>query len=187
MTDEPLWYCLRTKPRLERVTSQVLRAEMGVEVFCPHLRFERARRSGRVWVSEAMFPGYLFARFCYISRHRQIRATRGVTTVVGFGGLPSVVPAEIISDLRVFAKDEETVVIPTHIEVGEEVDVITGPFRGVRAIVSRVLPARQRVAILLDMLGTEREIEVSAAAVIPEVRHPMDRKTQETNPPAGKK
>jgi transcriptional antiterminator RfaH len=175
MNDEPLWYCLRTKPRYERRTSHVLRTELGLEVFCPYVRFERARRTGRVWVCEAMFPAYVFARFPYISQHRLIRAARGVTKVVEFGGVPSVVSPEIIEELRRFAHDEETVVIPTHIEPGEEVDVITGPFRGVRAIVTRVVPARQRVAILLDLLGMEREVEVAASAVLPDVRHPMDR------------
>jgi hypothetical protein len=29
------------------------------------------------------------------------------------------------------------------------------------------------VAILLNMLGQEREVEVSVAAVLPDVRHPL--------------
>ncbi len=41
------WYCIRTKPKMERLTSNLLRTEVGIEVFCPFIRFERARRTGR--------------------------------------------------------------------------------------------------------------------------------------------
>ena len=44
---------------------------------------------------------------------------------------------------------------------------------GVKALVTRVLPARDRVAILLSLLGQEREIEVSSKAVLPDMRHPL--------------
>ncbi len=56
MTDSTAWYCIRTKPKTERLTSQLLRTEIDLPVFCPFIRFERARRTGRTWVTEAMFP-----------------------------------------------------------------------------------------------------------------------------------
>lgn len=157
------------------MTSRLLRTETEIEVFCPFVRFERARRSGRVWVTEAMFPGYIFARFGYASQHRLVRATHGVTSIVGFGGQPTVVPDGIIGELRASVKDEETVVIECGVEVGEEVNVVAGPFQGVRAVVTRVMPARQRVAVLLEVLGMEREVEVAAGTILPDVSHPMVR------------
>lgn len=178
MTDDLLWYCVRAKPRTERLTSHLLRSEVGIEVFCPFVRFERARRSGRSWVTEAMFPGYLFARFAYVSQNRLVRATHGVSKIVGFGGEPSLVPAEIIDELRASVKDEETVVIESGIEIGEEVNVVSGPFQGVRALVTRVMPGRDRVAVLLEVLGMEREVEVAVSTILPDVSHPMVRAGQ---------
>ncbi len=175
MTDDPLWYCLRAKSRNERLTSQWLRTEAGVEVFCPFVKFERARRSGRLWVTEAMFPGYVFARFGYIDQHRLVRSTRGVMKIVGFGGLPSVVPDDVISSLRESVSDSETITIESGIAVGEEVSVVTGPFMGIRALVTRVMPAKQRIAVLLEVLGMEREVEVPAGSVLPDVDHPLVR------------
>jgi transcription antitermination factor NusG len=151
----------------------MLRTEVGIEVFCPFLRFERARRTGRTWVTEAMFPGYVFARFPYITEFRHIRATSGVVNVVTFGGLPSVVPDGIIADLRAGVKDEETIEIHSTIGVGDEVQVLVGAFQGVRALVTRVMPARERVAVLLEMLGMEREVEVAARDVLPDIPHPL--------------
>ncbi len=175
MTDDLLWYCVQAKPRTERMTSQLLRTEAGIEVFCPFVRFERARRSGRSWVTEAMFPGYLFARIGYVSQHRLVQATHGVSKIVGFGGQPSVVPEEIIRELRASVKDEETVTIESGIEIGEEVNVVSGPFKGVRAVVTRVMPARERVAVLLEVLGMEREVEVAESTIMPDISHPMVR------------
>jgi len=170
---EEKWYCLKTRPRQERTAKRSLLGEVGVEVFCPLLKFERARRSGRARVTEAMFPGYLFARFDYPELHRLIATTNGVSTIVGFGGIPAVVPDGVIGELKASVTDEETVEIPSAVEIGEEVQVVEGPFRGIRAVVTRVMPARERVTVLLELLGMEREIEVPGNAVLPDAKHPM--------------
>lgn len=175
MTDSTHWYCVRTKPKNERLTSQLLRTEVALPVFCPFIRFERARRTGRTWVTEAMFPGYIFARMDYTTQNRHVRSIRGVITIVGFGDNPAIVPEVIVEELRREVRDEETIVIQPEIAIGEEVNVVAGPFQGLRAVVSRVLPARERVAVLLEVLGMEREVEVSAAAILPDLPHPMSR------------
>jgi len=54
--------------------------------------------------------------------------------------------------------------IPNTVEIGEEVQVVEGPFQGIRAIVTKVMPARERVTVLLELLGMEREVEVSGNA-----------------------
>ncbi len=59
---ERAWYCLRSQPKHEHIAAAHLRLLEGVTVFCPRIRFKRATRQGLVWVTEAMFPGYLFAR-----------------------------------------------------------------------------------------------------------------------------
>lgn len=169
------WYCLHTRPKNEQRTSQALRSEADLEVFCPLIRFERKRGKGKSWVTEAMFPGYVFARFHYPDQHRLVRACRGVIKIVGFGPEPSVVPEEIVHELRQSVQDEETLVIEAGIRCGEEVNVVEGPFRGLRAVVSRTMPGRARVAILMELLGMEREVEVPMHAVLPDVTHPLVR------------
>jgi len=175
MEEELKWYCVQTSPKQERVTSKLLRSEVGIEVFCPRVRFKRARSTGVAWVNEAMFPGYLFARFDYETQHRHIRSTGGVSKIVSFGGQPMPVSEAIVSELRRSVADEETVEIAQDLEPGQEARVITGPFSGVTALVTRVLPARKRVAILLEMLGSQREVEIATDDLLPDVRHPLRR------------
>ena len=170
---ELLWYCVKARPKQEGIATRLLRQEMGLEVFCPKIRFKRARSTGVAWVQEAMFPGYIFARFAYPLLYRRVAATSGVAKTLSFGGRPCVLDESIIADLRLHVADGEIVEIASDIKEGEEVRVVEGPFLGVRALVTRILPARDRVAILLSMLGQEREVEVSAAALLPDVRHPL--------------
>ncbi|MFZ4774726.1 MAG: transcription termination/antitermination protein NusG [Terrimicrobiaceae bacterium] len=172
--EDPHWYCLKTRPRQERSAKIALMKEAGVELFCPLLRFERARKSGRVRVTEAMFPGYLFARFMFSTHFRLVASANGVSTIVSFGGHPATVSDEVINELRAAVADGgETIEIPTKLSIGEEVQVVAGPFQGIRAVVTSLLPARQRVTVLLELLGMEREVEVSDAMVLPDVLHPM--------------
>lgn len=172
-SDELLWYCVRAKPKQEGLATRLLRQELGLEVFCPKIRFKRARSTGVAWVQEAMFPGYLFVRFIYPQLHRRIASISGIAKTLSFGGRPCVLDDSIIEDLRMHVADGEIIEVTSDIKAGEEVKVIEGPFLGVRALVTRLLPAHDRVAILLSLLGQEREVEIPASAILPDMRHPL--------------
>ncbi len=45
---------------------------------------------------------------------------------------------------------------------GTRVRVVSGPLRGVEGIVTRYLPAKDRVRLLLAMVGGPRHVEVDA-------------------------
>lgn len=172
-SDEPLWFCVKTQPKHEKLAAQLLRSRVGLEVFSPVLRFQRATVTGRKWFEEALFPGYIFGRFPFRTHYRLVASSMGVTKIVGFGGQPAVVDAGVIEDLRMFVQDNETIEILPQIVPGDEVTVLDGPFRGLRAVVTRIMPAKERVAVLLDLLGTQREVEVTAARVVPGKVHPL--------------
>lgn len=171
--ESPLWFCVKTQPKHEKIAARFLRAQAGLEVFSPAIRFQRATASGRKWFEEALFPGYIFACFPYRTHYRLVAASLGVTKIVGFGGHPAVVDARVVEDLRHFASDNEVIEVEPQIEPGDEVTVLDGPFKGLRALVTKVMPAKDRVAVLLDMLGAQREVEVTAARVLPGKVHPL--------------
>lgn len=164
---EAAWYCVRTAPKHEARVAALLQREMNLEVFAPKIRFRRSRMGRSMWVTEALFPGYLFARFVYFTSYRQIRAMPGVSTIVHFGERPAVVPEDVVALLRANVSDTETLEIAPLPEPGSEVLLISGPLRGLQLLVTRVMSARQRIAVLLEMLGMQREIEVAADSVIP--------------------
>lgn len=170
---EELWYCLKSKPRGEGKAAAMLKKDLKVSVFCPMMRFRRVRRTGKVWVTEAMFPGYLFCRFDYTELGRMVACFPGIAKIVSFSGRPMPVEERIVEELSSYMTDGEVVEISEEFVPGDEVKLVKGVFAGVQALVSRVLPARQRVVVLFELLGMMREIEVEMDQVVPKSLHPL--------------
>lgn len=153
------WYCVKTQTKREHIAAGQLKQLEGVEVFCPRIRFQRRTRRGRVWFEEALFPGYLFARFDPALMLRAVAGTCGVRGLVRFSGECARVPDAVIEMLR--AEAEETVVIPPDaLHAGDEAVLAKGALRGLRAVVTQVLPGGERVKILMELMGTAVEAEV---------------------------
>ena len=170
------WFCLRVAPKQEHVAIAHLRKVYQVGVFCPRLRFQKATRTGRRWYVEALFPSYLFGKFDYLTQHRAVHYCPGVSSIVHFGGKVIPVPAHAIQDLLAAVPEGagETITIQPEVSLGQEVQVVEGAFAGLRAVVTRMMPARQRVAVLLEFLGRMSETEVPIGSVLSAVRHPME-------------
>jgi len=164
------WYCLRTGLKQEAKVAALLRKEIRLEVLSFYVRFRRLRKTAPIWVKEALFPGYVFARFDYVAQHRHVRAISGVAAILQFGDAPAVVPNEVIDELRMLSPRDEVLEVNPALGVGVEVTVARGALRGLHTLITRVLPARQRVAILLEILGTHREVEIESAHLLS--RHP---------------
>jgi transcriptional antiterminator RfaH len=64
-------------------------------------------------------------------------------------------------------------VIPDDVDVGAPVVISGGAFHGLRAVVTRVIPSRERVKVLLEFLGRATEFEVARADVVPTMEHPV--------------
>lgn len=58
---------------------------------------------------------------------------------------------------------------------GDAVQIVSGAMQGLTAVVSRVMPARERVAVLMEFLGRPTEIEMPANSLLKEgnVRAPV--------------
>ena len=164
----PAWFCLRSQPKHEHIAAAHLRQVEGVEVFFPRVRFKRATKRGAVWTTEALFPGYLFAQFDWHNLLRSVQHARGVSGVVHFGQRWPTVPAEVVTELRRTIGEKELHVIPADFVPGDAVQIAEGSMRGLRAVVSQVMPGRERVAVLMEFLGRQTMIQVPASALIKE-------------------
>ena len=176
--DESSWYCLRTAPKHEHIAAQRLRQTSQLDVFCPRLKIRKATVTGAKWFVEAMFPGYIFAKFPFATRHREVRYSPSVTAILAFGGIYARIPDEVIRSLKQHTNGEELIEVKSNIEQGETVRIISGALSGLEAVVTQVLPAKERVRILLNFLGQEIEAEVSTPDVIAEAPHPLKREEE---------
>jgi transcriptional antiterminator RfaH len=168
----PAWYCVRTPTKREHIAAARLRELEGVEVLCPRLRYRKATRRGKIWWVEALFPGYLLARFDLTHMGRAVRYAQGVRGLVSFRDQVPEVPEEFVRELEREIRERcedgpaETVTVHPSVEPGEEVEVAHGPFQGFRGPVTRVLSGAERVRVLLEFLGGEREVDFDLFSIL---------------------
>ncbi len=122
---------------------------------------------GPVWFVEAMFPGYLFAKFVYAKQHRMVEHSHGIRGVVHFGNRLATLSENMMAALQSRIDGEQVATIDSSLKVGQPVQIAEGPFQGLEAVVTRLLPARERIRVLLEFLGRTLETEISAAKVLP--------------------
>lgn len=154
------WFCVRSRTKEEHIATASLRRLEGMEVVNPRIRFRRPTARGPVWVTESMFPGYVFARFNLRQSLDVVRYAFGVAGVVHFGIFWPIVPDDVIEGIRAVVGDEEVRLVEPALKVGDEVEVAAGSFAGFRGIVTRIMPARDRVAVLLEFLGRQTTVEL---------------------------
>lgn len=170
---DPAWYCARTKPKHEHIAAANVSRHLGIEVFNPRLRMERPTRRGIVRSVEPLFPCYIFVRGIRTD-FNNIRFITGVSSLVHFGEKVPIVPDYVIEELKECFENEEPLFVEDKLFPGAEVSVAEGAFRGFQAIVLRMLPAKRRVQILLDILGRPTLVEVDRQSVTLENRSMAD-------------
>ena len=167
------WFCLRAEGRREHLAAVNLAHRNEVEAFAPRIRLRREGRTGGVHtVTEALFPGYLFARFRYPEQVRRVVSTTGVVGLVAFGGPPPRLDDGTIAQLRQHAASAVAAPVAPVFEEGDWVRVAAGCFRGTEGRVRQATAGHDRVCVLLRLLGHDVEISLPADQLISPVTLP---------------
>ena len=117
-------------------------------------------RGRRLMITPPLFPGYAFVGI-ELQWH-PARWTPGVSSLVMDGERPARVPDADIAELRARERDG-FVVLPkqpapkSSLRPGDRLRVRNGPFTGSFGLCAGMAP-RDRVLVLLQMLGAERKI-----------------------------
>ncbi len=159
------WYVVQTQPNAE---SKAL-VHLGRQGFATYLpRYLKVRRHARRMetVAAPLFPRYLFVTIdTGKQRWRSIYSTIGVSRLVSSGDTPTPVPDEVIGILKQredtagFVKLERP-----RFRVGEKIRVIDGVFTDCLGLYES-MSDRDRVTILLDLLGRKVRVLVNAEGV----------------------
>jgi transcriptional antiterminator RfaH len=159
------WFCLLSQRKHEYIAAAQLAEQQRIQVFAPRIRFRRPTRKGPRWATEALFPSYFFARIAP-SCLRRVHHAPQVRGIVHFGNSWPTVPNQAIEELAKAVGNGEIHVISPEVSAGDPVKIIDGTFRGFEAVVTRVMPARERVAVLLDFLGRQTVVELNGGVLI---------------------
>jgi transcriptional antiterminator RfaH len=149
------WYVIHTR-RLQEDRAGANLSAWGIETFVPRLMTRTA--PPRI---DALFPGYIFARFNIEAMLRKICFTRGVAHVVSFGGIPASIGDEIITMIRYRVEKDGFIRTGQDFEPGDKVIINSGPLQDLAGVFERDLPAQNRVRILLNTAAYSARVEVS--------------------------
>jgi transcriptional antiterminator RfaH len=160
------WYVVQTQPHAEtKAMGHLIR--QGFAAYLPRY-LKRRRHARRVeMVAAPLFPRYLFVTVdIETQRWRSIHSTTGVARLVCNGDDPAPVPADVVAALQ---RREDTAGFVTlerrqQFAPGERVRVVDGVFADNLGLFEGMAD-RERVAILLDLLGRKVRILLDEGAI----------------------
>jgi transcriptional antiterminator RfaH len=157
-----MWLCVQTETRRENIANHYLEAS-GFSVYLPKLK---SKHDGKLRIVP-LFPSYLFVRaepFRWVS----IRWTIGcIRVLMSAQDQPAQVSEKILNEIRAREKGGFVVLpSPQRFRQGDRIKIVRGSFTGCQAIF-HAANSRERVSILLDLLGRAVPIELPMADVAP--------------------
>ncbi len=161
------WYLVYCKPRQETTARRNLERQ-GYRTYLPMVRQGRRRAGRMISVIAPMFPRYLFIRLNEETDNwGPIRSTLGVVSLVRFGATPAAVPNDLIALLRRREDEQGVQVLPAEqYRRGAKVRITDGGFAGYEGIFL-ARSARDRVTVLLEVLGRHTRATVSLGSIEP--------------------
>lgn len=159
------WFVAQVKPNQLAIAERNL-GRQGFAVFCPKER-RTSRRAGKfVDRLSPLFTGYLFVGADRNSSDPgAIDSTYGIVRVIrSTRNVPAPVPQDFIRMLANRCDQEGVLASERDVQRGDSVRLIRGPFADLVAKIEHI-GSRQRVWILLELMGLETRISVNAADV----------------------
>lgn len=162
------WYVVHTHANAEAKALTHL-TRQGYDAYLPRQRRWRRHARRRELVLRPLFPRYLFvAHDLFEMPWRPILSTVGVSGLVRRGDRPAPVPPGVVEEIReqerLHAFDQTGDARKLH--AGDQVRVMNGPFADLMGKFCG-LADRERVFVLLDMLGREVRTCLAVEAVAP--------------------
>lgn len=169
---EAAWFCVKTQNQRESLAFDSLKRLRFVELFWPRICFcGMGRRKGK-WITESLFPNYLFCKFDWQHHARAVTYSPGVSGIIHFGQHYPIVPPDAIQELQATFGAEQVTTVEHSLKIGDRVLIESGPMQGTEGMVSRILPGRARVALLIEFLGVQTQVEIN----LDEVQTTRDRR-----------
>ena len=166
MIASPRWYVVQTHVHSEnKAAAHLLR--QGYDVYLPRY-LKRRRHARRVEnVPAPLFPRYLFVGFDVMAaRWRSIQSTQGVSSLVCNNNEPAMLPESVVAELRRREDDNGFIRLDlrTQYAPGDKVRVVDGVFGDSFGLFEGIAD-RDRVAILLDLLGRKVRVVLNRESV----------------------
>lgn len=160
---EGAWYVVQTQVNAEAKAARNLQHQ-GFEIYLPRYLKRRSHARKVERVPAPLFPRYMFVRVdMETQRWRSIQSTIGVSHLVSNGSDPAPVARDVLCLLRSSEDENGFIKLESRprFTVGEKVRVLGGAFADNLGLFDG-LSDRDRVAILLDLLGRKVRVFIDA-------------------------
>jgi transcription antitermination factor NusG len=128
----------------------------GFEYYIAKIKTERLNLPPK---EELLFPGYVFINSSF-EQYTKIKYTRGIKNVIHFNNKIPLIDNNEIKELKNIEKNSYMEPIIQKVSVGQEAEMPEGPFKG-SLIKIASMPKKDRVNILIYILGSKRKISVA--------------------------
>lgn len=162
--EDAKWYVLHTysgyenlvKQNLEMVFTKNGMRERLLEITIPMEDVVEEKNGKRKIVERKLLPSYVFIKMIYSNQlWYWVTNTRGVTGFVGPQGRP--IP---MKDVEIRKMRLEDTVVDADFDVGDKVNVDSGPLEGFQGVVTELNPISQKAKINIEMFGRNTDVEV---------------------------
>jgi transcriptional antiterminator RfaH len=166
ITAEGVWYVVQTQINAETKAARNL-VRQGFEIYLPRYLKRRSHARKIEKVAAPLFPRYMFVRIDMATqRWRSIQSTFGVSRLVCNGSDPTPIAQQVLNSLKACEDESGYVKLDQRpkFALGEKVRVLAGVFAENLGLFDG-LADRDRVAILLDLLGRKVRVSIEADMV----------------------
>jgi transcriptional antiterminator RfaH len=157
------WAAAQLQPQRDQLALHCLKL-FGFETYAPLLRDRRTVHGCKVIKTPLLFPGYIFVLVQL--QWSQAQWAPGIARLVMDGSTPAAVPDAVVAALK--AREVSGLIElpppPPRFRRGDYVRVRRGPFANKVGLYAGMKP-RDRVAVLLSLLGGSRRVELADADV----------------------
>jgi len=153
------WIAVYTKSRHEQIVVNEL-SKKNIESYCPMFKERRQWSDRKKWVYFPLFRSYVFANI-EIKENIYVLQTIGVNKIVKFQEKISIIPDQVIDNIKNIIEGEYNVEKADYFIKGDEVRVVSGPLKGLDGV---VLDSRgtNKVIIKIEAIQQAFSVEISS-------------------------
>lgn len=144
------WYVVYTKPKWERKVAEQLE-KIGIECYCPLITVVRQWSDRKKKIEVPLFNSYVFVHLAESDRNLVFNSA-GAVRYLFWLGKPAIVKEEEIDVIKKWLHNPDTYDVSlTTVQVGDSIEVESGPFSKQKAIVQEV--NKTHYILVLETLG----------------------------------
>ena len=153
------WIAVYTKSRHEQIVVNELNKK-NIESYCPMFKERRQWSDRKKWVHFPLFRSYVFANI-EINENIYVLQTIGVNKIVKFQEKISIIPDQVIDNIKNIIEGGYNVEQTDYFIKGDEVRVVSGPLKDLDGV---VLDSRgtNKVIIKIEAIQQAFSVEISS-------------------------